>query len=273
MPSHPIHRLARGAALVAAVLLAAGPGRAAAAPAQAAEPMVTVSATGGNSVSATDCKGRTRVDTSGRITVTLTRTGDPAAPLTVALAYGGMLASGIGLPSQATIPAGQSQVVLVADEVASGDLRVSVVDGDGYAVGDPGSAYTGVGMMIADLGCNLGSPRSEQTIQVGETPADIDVVRVAYNPPASLSRSIEGTVPPGTTFHLDGTWEGTATQPGDFFFREHFCDDTGWCPYRADIHVIVMAHDPTTSTTAPAPTPPVPAAAATPVTGTPQLTG
>lgn len=267
------HRLARAAGMIAVAVLAAGPARAAAAPAQAAEPLVTISATSPGGSTVTDCKGTTRTDVDGPITVTVTRTGDTASPLTVTLSYGGTLASSSGLPTQATIAAGEASATLTADEATGGYLNATVVDGDGYAVGNPGFVTAYVNLSIADLGCNIGNPRSEQTIEVGTTPAPVDVVKVAYGPPDSLARSIEGTPPPGTTFHLDGTFSGTATEVGVSFLRMYFCSSPDWCPYRADIEVTVVESDAPTTTEAPGGAPATPASAATPVAATPQLTG
>src|SRR5262249_55350803 len=143
------------------------------------------------------------------------------------------------------------------------------VAGSGYTVSSPGGAITNVNPGIADLGCNIGDVSSEQTVQLGTTPQAIDVVDVAMDPPADLARSIEGTAPPGTTFDLDGTWTGTTTERGTFRFREFFCEDDGWCPYRADITVHVVDAGPIPPVTGTQP----PAAPAQAVPGTPQLTG
>lgn len=260
-------RTARRLVAGAAALLVLGSAPAAAAPAQVAEPLVAVTASPGSAFTATDCKGVSRTEVVSVIEVTLSRTGDTADPLTVTLSLGGSSVAESGLPTQATIPSGASTVQLQASEMETGVVTIDVVDGAGYAVGDPGSATGFVTPGVADLGCNIGSVLSEQTIEVGTTPAAVDVVEVAYGPPADLARSVEGEAPPGTTFHLDGTWEGTATEVGTYDLREYFCEDDGWCPYRADIRVIVVpdGEDPPT-------TPPTPPAAA-PVTGAPDFTG
>ncbi|HWJ98128.1 MAG TPA: hypothetical protein VNQ33_08210 [Acidimicrobiales bacterium] len=259
----------RLAALTAALLLAVGVTHAAPAPAQAADPVVTVTAANGSVFSADDCKGQTQTNITEPIRVTLTRSGDASASLDVALSYGGSLASTSGLPVQATIAAGEAQVVLEASPETGGDLTVDLTAGAGYTIGSPGSASTSMSQGIADLGCNIGDVSTTQTIERGTTPAAIDVEEVAYSPPDGLVRSVEGTVPPGTAFHLDGTWDGVATELGTFRFSEFFCEDDGWCPYRADIEVIVVesgAIPPVTGTRPPA-------APARAVPGTPQLTG
>lgn len=256
-------------AVVAA--LAVAPVQASAAPAQVAEPVVTITATQGDATFATDCKGQSKVEIRAAIQLTITRSGDTASEITVGLDLGGSLASSSGLPATATIGAGETQVVLTAAEAASGNLYVNLIDGDGYAVGSPNSVSTGVGAVIADLGCNIGSPYAEQTIEVGTTPAPFDVETIAYGPGGSLNREISGEVPTGTTFHLDGTFTGTAAEVGDWYFRMYFCQDDGWCPYRADLRVIVVpAGEDPPSGGEPAPEPATPATA---VAGTPVLTG
>lgn len=268
-----IHRrLARAGVALATAALVLGPVGAAAAPSQVAEPVVTIAATQGEVFSATDCKGVTESTVQRAIELTLTRTGGTADPLAVDLQYFGSLATTSGLPSQATIPAGSSQVTLTAAEARGGGLIVNIIDGADYAVGNPGGAITGVGTSIADLGCNIGNPYSFQTIEVGTTPATVDVEEVAYGPADSLIRTVEGTAPTGTTFQLDGTWEGVATEVGVFRLRMYFCAEDGWCPNRADIEVEVVpagAEPPTTET----PAAPVAAAPAAAVAGRPELTG
>lgn len=261
--------IALGAAALAPSLSSAG---AAQAQAQAAENVVSIAATPGSAFFVTDCKGQSRTNVTSVIRVAVSRSGDTTSPITVALAFSGPLAATIGLPSEATIAAGASQVVLDAAEHQSGEVTVTLLDGDGYSLGSPSAARAGVSQGVADLGCGIGNPYHEQTIEVGTTPADIDVVAVAYGPPASLDRSVEGTIPPGTTFYLDGTWDGVATEVGDYAFREYFCDDEGWCPYRADLRVIVVpAGEQPQGGGTPTPAPqPVPARA---VAAVPALTG
>lgn len=261
----------RRSAFVAAVALAIGSALASPAPAQAAEPVVTVTGTHGRSVSESDCKGASRSEVFEPIRVTVSRTGDASGPLSVLVDYQGSLAGSSGLPSPITFTAGQTDVTFEADEATSGNLTVSLIDGDGYAVGSPGGALLYVDQAIADLGCGIGNVHTAQTIDLGSTPAAIDVEKVAYNPPDSLARSIEGNVPPGLTFHLDGTWSGVATELGTFSFSEYFCQPDGWCPYRASITITVVeaGEDPDDSVDDPAP----PAAAAQAVAGTPELTG
>lgn len=269
MPTiHP--GLVRVAAAAAATVLVLGPVRAAATPAQVAEPVVTVVAEPGEVTSATDCKGTDRTKIRRAIEVTLSRSGDTTDLLAVDVQYLGSLAATSGLPAQVTIPAGASQVTLQAAEAKSGNLIINLIDGAGYAVGDPSSASTGVAMIIADLGCNIGNPYSYQTIEVGTTPAAVDVEKVAYGPADSLIRSVEGTPPTGTTFRLDGSWEGIATEVGVFRLRMYFCGEDGWCPNRADIEVTVIP----AGAEPPDPETPDPVAApAAAVAGTPQLTG
>lgn len=56
-----------------------------------------------------------------------------------------------------------------------------------------------------------------------------------------------------------------------FRFRELFCEDDGWCPYRADIEVVVVDAGPIPPVTGTAPpAAPTPAQA---VPGSPALTG
>ena len=199
----------RMATAVVAIALLGGVGSlgpaASAAPRQAALPTVTITAVPGDVLYETDCKGTNRTTVENAIRITVTRTGDTTAPLDVALSYQGTLASSSGLPDAATIPAGSADVVLVAKDATGGTLIASLDPSVDYTVGNPGGASTGVGAMVADLGCNIGNSRSEQTVPLGSTPAPVDVVRVAYGPPDGLDRSIEGDVPPGTTFHLDGS--------------------------------------------------------------------
>jgi hypothetical protein len=261
--------MVRGALAAAIVVAGLGAGWATAAPAQSVEPTVTIAATDGSASSVVDCKGAHRSDVGAAITVTVSRTGGTVGPLSVSLAYSGPLAGTIGLPSQVTIPAGSPSASVTADDASNGFVGIDVVDTNDYAVGAPGHADAQVLFSIADLGCNIGNPSSEQTIAVGTTPAAVDVVKVAYGPPDSLERSVVGTAPTGTTFHLDGTWSGTATEVGDFFLREYFCESDGWCPYRADVTVHVVPADVRSEATPPT----IPAAPAAPVQGSAQLTG
>lgn len=264
------HRAIRTGALAAAALLLLGPSQATGAAAQAAEPIVTVTATPGLAFEVTDCRGASDVRVTEAIQVTVHRTGDTTGPLPVALSYGGTLAATSELPTAITIPPGAAAVALGAAEAPSGTLTVSVVDGDGYAV-KPSGAVTGVNVGVADLLCGIGNVSTTQFIEVGETPESVDVVQVAGGPSADLNRSVEGTAPPGLTFHPDGTWTGTATRVGDYLIQEYFCDDDGWCPNRADVRVVVVP-----AGEVPPPDPPTPAPApraASPVTGTPTLTG
>jgi hypothetical protein len=270
MPTHPsVRRLAGPTAALVALVALIGIVHAPPAPAQAADPVVTVTATQGSIFTAMDCRGQTRTDVTEPIIITLTRSGDTSTPLVVNLSYAGVLASSSGLASTFPIAPGESQAVFDAGAEAPGDLIVTIEPGNGYTVGSPGGAITTMSPGIADLGCNLGNVSTTQTVQLGTAPATVDVEDVAYNPPAGLARSIEGTVPPGTTFHLDGTWSGVTTELGTFRFSEFFCESDGWCPYRADIEVIVVDAGPIPPTQLPAP----PAAPAEAVPGAPTLTG
>ena len=197
---------------------------------------------------------------------------DTTNAITVGLDLGGSLASTSGLPSSATIGAGETQAVLTAAEAPSGGLYANLIDGDGYSVGSPSSVNTGVAPLIADLGCGIGNPYAEQTIEVGTTPAPFDVVKIAYGPDDSLNREISGTAPTGTTFRLDGTFTGTATEVGTWSFRMYFCQDDGWCPYRADLRVIVVPAGEQPDDPAD-PAPPTAAAPAQAVAASPMLTG
>lgn len=260
------HRLS---ALSAVLLLLAGVAHATPAPAQAADPVVTVTASQGSAISATDCKGETRTDITDPILITVTRTGDTSTSIVVNLSYGGSLAGSSGLAPKVPLGGGETVAVFDAGAEATGDLTVELEPGAGYTVGSPAGASTSLGSGIADLGCNLGDVSTTQTVERGTTPAAIDVEDVALNPPADLARSIEGTVPTGTTYHPDGTWSGVTTELGTFRFREYFCEDDGWCPYRADIEVVVVESGPIPPVFA-SPRTPSPAQA---VPGTPSLTG
>lgn len=272
MRSTSVHRrLARAAAAFATIGLLASAGQAAAAPYQAAVPVVSVSGTNGSAVQVTDCRGSFEVHATSPLHVVLTRTGDTTSPLTVNLQYGGPLASSSGLPTQATFPAGAAEVDLVAAEATEGTISIEVLAGDGYALDFGNVAILGIDVVVADLGCWLGDVSTTQTIEVGTAPAPIDVVDVAGGPSADLIRTVEGTAPPGTTYHPDGSWEGVATEVGRYELHEFFCDEEGWCPYRADIGVIVVpATDvPTTTTTTTVPR----AIPANAVAGTADYTG
>jgi hypothetical protein len=264
----PDHRNVRRTIAVAIVLTVLGAGWATAAPAQAAEPVVSVTTTDGAALHETDCKGASRTTVRAAITMTVARTGDTSTPLDVSLRIRGSLAGPSGLPSQVTIPSGASQITFTAQELGGGFLWIDIIDTADY-VATLGSVEAHVDAMIADLGCGIGSPSSEQTIPVGTTPAAVDVEAVAYGPPDSLERSVVGEAPTGTTFHLDGTWSGTATEVGRFFLQEYFCEPDGWCPYRADITVHVVPSDVLSAATPPT----SPAAPAAAVPGAPQLTG
>lgn len=110
---------------LAAIGAISGPGGTVAA--QAATPTVTVTAQSGGAIQDTDCKGTSRNDVTSPIRLTVGRSGDTTGPLTVGLSYQGTLAATSGLPVDATIPAGASQVQLTAAGAESGSLFVTVL--------------------------------------------------------------------------------------------------------------------------------------------------
>lgn len=252
------------AVAVALAALVAGPGTAEAAPAQAAPPTVSLDWSNGVVREEVDCKGVPRDTPIEDLQFFVDRTGDTSAPLEVSLAFSGSLAPSSGLSSPVTIPAGADSVALPAISAADGDLSVTVQPSADYVIGDPGQGTATTSRVVVDLDCGAGAEGNEQTVTLGSTPKPFDVELAAWFPPPHWPRSVEGDIPPGTEFALDGTWTGVTTQLGTFRFREYFCDFDGWCRYRANFTVHVVP----AGTVAPAPAPP-----AAPVAAAPSFTG
>lgn len=262
----------RGLAVAAAVALAAlatlagGPGRALAAPAQAAPPTVTLDWSDGVVREDEDCKGVERNTEEQALQFAVYRTGDTSAPLEVPLTFSGSLAGAPGLSSPVTIPAGSSEVAVTPEGVIVGDdLTVEVQPDADYAIGDPGRGTATMSGVPVDRACGAGATGNEQTVTLGSQPKPFDVEEAGWFPPPHWPRSIEGDIPPGTQFFPNGTFSGATTQLGTFRFRMDFCDDDGWCPYRANLTVHVV---PATGGTVPPAAPP-----AAPVASAPSYTG
>lgn len=252
------------AVVVALAALAGGPGRAAAAPAQAPPPTVILDWSNGVVREEVDCKGALRDTPVEDLQFFVDRTGDTSAPLEVSLTFSGSLASSSGLSSPVTIPAGSDSVALPALGAPEGELSVTVQPSADYVIGDPGQGTATTSRVVVDLDCGAGAEGNEQTVTLGSTPKPFDVELAAWFPPPHWARSVDGDIPPGTEFAVDGTWTGETTQLGTFRFREYFCDSDGWCPYRANFTVHVVP----TGTVTPAPAPP-----AAPVAAAPSFTG
>ena len=258
--------LAMATAVAALTALTGGPSRALAAPAQVAPPTVTLDWSDGVVREDQDCKGVERNTVEQILQFAVDRTGDTSAPLVVPLTFSGSLADAPGLTSPVTIPAGASQVLITPEGVTVGDdLTVEVQPSADYAIGDPGRGTATMSPLAVDRACGAGATGNEQTVTLGSQPKPFDVEEAAWFPPPHWARSVEGDIPPGTQFALDGTWTGATTQLGTFRFREYFCDPDGWCTYRANLTVHVVP-----AGTPPAPPTPPPAA---PVASAPTYTG
>ncbi|CAN5696008.1 hypothetical protein BH24ACT2_BH24ACT2_01100 [soil metagenome] len=258
-------------ALIAVLLVGAISGSPAVGAQDAGEP--TVSVTAGPSTQAGfsgECNDAVVVGQEATSFV-LDRTGESEDELTVSYEVSGSATAGVhyeALPGQVTFAAGASSTtvdvqVLVGDSTELVDLRLEVVDGDGYAPGAPSSA----GIQFArprdpslpppECGFFIeGGDPIERTVEVGITPERILVMQTF--PPAAIEVPVGefrvevtgGTLPPGLALGDDGRFTGTATEAGTYEAEVQACRTLppGTCT-TATLLITVRASGPTTSST------------------------
>lgn len=144
---------------------------------------------------------------------------------------------------------------IVSGVFATGSVTASVEPDLTYRVGSPAIASSTLTGPVDQHECGATEP---QTINVGERPVDIDVYGTFDSFVQIGGLEIEGAVPPGLTFHPEGTWEGTATTAGAFEFVARYCIRGAGCVFNLTVAVTVVGTD-----TAPA----------SPVVASPTFTG
>lgn len=252
-PKRTGQRARRAIAVVAAVsatmIVAVAPGDAA--PRQAAEPEITVSAQPALGYQAWDCSDNYMSEIQPGA-VTIARSGDTTSALEVDVTWAGTLLDNPDLPplpDPVTIAAGTSSTTIeLAGWQPNQLLTVELVPGDGYVVGSPSTAIFSTILSIADPNCAFARP-IVQTIAIGTAPDPLDDARRAQIVDGA-ELQITGDLPPGLTYLADGTWAGVATEVGTTTFRIAYCED-GFCPVSWWVRITVIPADAPVPVTAP----------------------
>lgn len=260
-----------GAALTLVTVGALAPLAAGAAPQGAPPdpglPVVIASVTLGRDVQAIDCRGNPDAEPPVPGSFTIERTGATGDPLAVDVGYSPTVA----LPDPVVIPAGAASVTIeVPTSVPT--LTVSMPSAPTYDVAGGSESFSVQTLVtIADLGCNLGAvDEVVRIIDLGGTPEPIGPDDTSIDLSRVTELQIEGTEAPGTALQLDGTWRGAATERGIYEVQAYYCETPTWCPQQLQVVVIVAPEGPPLGPGTPPVTPPAPA---TPIAGTPTLTG
>ena len=147
------------------------------------------------------------------------RTGPTGIPLEVSYTVGGSAEPGHdyeALPGTLTIAAGADRASILVTPLnvsSSSTVTVTVTAGDGYQPGSPASVTVRITSRTQNLDCGpptVGdtSAWSRQTIRLGERPASFPVVPFAGTTAPAYVAS--GTLPPGVTLQVDGSFAGGA---------------------------------------------------------------
>lgn len=232
---------------------------------QVAPPTVTVTATDGSIDTYSFCSDYLLSNaTPGHLTIS--RSGDISADLTVAVSYSGDSA---GLSASIFLAAGQDSATVDYDAQQAQTATLTIEPDASYQVGDPASATVAVQAVAHDPTCRS----NEQTIRVGDQPADIPVDQIE---PAIAGQTMRfdgygNTGQPdlgGLAFDAHGRWSGQAGRVGDFTFLALWCETSnGPCVLGEQVTVHVIPLDET-----PPPAPPQ-APPAAPRRGTSSFTG
>ncbi|MEZ5137263.1 MAG: hypothetical protein R2702_06225 [Acidimicrobiales bacterium] len=253
-----IGSIAAVAALGSATLVAA-------APEGAPLPDVVASALPGSVVVIQQCDGEVIVNQSQAL-LKVERPNATSGTISVDVSYSGSLVGtpDLGpLPDPVVIEAGESSTIVPVEADAPGDVTLTIEPGDGYAVGDPASATADVVAEGSDLGCQ--DPTVE-TIQLGAQPTPYPVYDRYGFGVGDSTLVIQGELPPGLGFDIDGTWSGAATTLGTFEFTACY-QLADFCGLQLPFRITVVDAGPIPPVIVPGPAP------ATPVPGTPDFTG
>lgn len=181
--------------------------------------------------------------------VTVTRTEPLAEELVVPIEITGELAGSlVEPPASARFRAGSEDgyVRLELDGMVSGSLGITLLDEEGYALGEPSTADVSVAPPPAEPSPDCTTPlaldpaRARQTIAVGEVPQSLglDAYGVSWFegaeelfdgrdlPPSTNYSQVQGALPPGLTYVQD-RWGGAATTPGTYRFGVNVCSFLG----------------------------------------------
>lgn len=260
-------RITRGAVAAAIALgwAALAPTGATAAPAGAAPPALVASALPGSVSVIPQCDGEAIVQRSGGL-LKIERPNNTSGTLMVNVTYSGSLVGtdDLGpLPDPVEIPVGETSAIIPVEASAPGDVTVTIDAGDGYSIGEPASATSDIADSGGAFGCQA---EVVETIDVGTSPAALPIYDQFGFGVGDSSLQIDGELPPGLTYNIDGSWTGAATTLGTYEFTACYAigDFCGLeIPFRITV-VEVSADDPVLPPAAP------PAA---PVTSDPSYTG
>lgn len=181
--------------------------------------------------------------------VIFTRTEPLADELVVPFEVAGDLAGSVDVvPAEARFGAGQDTAVVSVELTApeTGSLVVDLVDGEGYAVGEPSTAELSVPLQSGEPTPDCTTPlpidpeRAHQTIAVGEVPQPLGLgvygvewfegAELLFDtrdlPPVEALALVQGDLPPGLAYVQD-RWDGAATTPGTYRFGVSVCEVSG----------------------------------------------
>lgn len=236
-----------------------------AAPRGAAPPDVVASALPGSVLVIQECDGTTTVNASQAL-LKVERPNATSGTISVDVTYSGSLVGTPDLeplPDPVVIAAGDDSTILPVEATAPGDVTLTIEPGDGYAVGDPASATAEVVAEGGEFGCQ---DTTVETIALGTQPTPYPVYDRFGFGVGDSTLVIQGELPPGLDFAIDGSWSGAATELGTYEFTA--CYQLGdVCGLQLPFRITVVETGPIPPVTAPGPAP------ATPLPGRATFTG
>jgi hypothetical protein len=236
-----------------------------AAPQGGAPPGIIASALPGSVVVIQQCDGDVAVNGSQGL-LRVERPGAAAGEISIDVSYSGSLVGTADLeplPDPVVIESGEQAAIVPVEATAPGDVTITIEPGDGYDVGSPASATAEIAAEGSEFGCQ---DETVETIELGAQPTPYPVYDRFGFGVGDSTLVIQGELPPGLTYGIDGTWSGAATALGTFEFTA--CYRIGdVCGLELPFRITVVESGPIPPVELPGPPP------ATPVPGTATFTG
>jgi hypothetical protein len=236
-----------------------------AAPQGAPAPDVIASALPGSVVVIQQCDGETVINQSQGL-LKIERPNSTSGTISVDVTYSGSLVDTADLeplPDPVVIEAGDDSTILPVEASAPGDVTLTIEPGDGYVVGEPASATSEIAAEGSEFGCQ---DETVETVDLGSQPTPYPVYDRFGFGVGDSTLVIEGELPPGLLYAIDGTWSGAATTLGTFEFTA--CYQIGdLCGLELPFRITVVDAGPIPPVVVPGPAP------ATPVPGRATFTG